>query len=290
MSDNSIKKSLLEHLRISKEQKEPLLAGSEYVLTKQVIQAYEESIRYCQEQVARFEADLRSMAALPRNAQLVTAGFRIKGYALAIPVHDDYDMGLELESIIDCLKETHSLQGYLDFPDSRGRMRLYPYQVEELSIIFPEFFGYSLIDELERMKKSFEASYGRQVYEGTMDKLKLAISWESNHAMTKGNEELALRMKESDTTLMLGIAANPEAETKKAIKPRSEPSREEIEAALQEMALKDLEIRTPSQIASLPPVEDRSVAIDTVNVPKRQTKRKIVKKTAPKPAREKAPA
>ena len=30
MADNSIKKSLLEHLRISKEQKEPLLAGSEY--------------------------------------------------------------------------------------------------------------------------------------------------------------------------------------------------------------------------------------------------------------------
>ena len=89
---------------------------------------------------------------------------------------------------------------------------------------------------------------------------------------------------------MLGIAANPEAEKTKAPRAKAEPTREEIEAALQEMALKDLEIRTPSQIAELPPVEDRSVAIDTVNVHRRQQKKAVKKRTAPKPAKEKAPA
>jgi hypothetical protein len=164
-------------------------------------------------------------------------------------------------------------------------MALYPYEVEELSIIFPEFQTYNLMDELTRAKKGFEASYGKQVYAGTVEKLKLAISWESNHAMTKGNEELALRMKESDTTLMLGIAANPETEKKQVQMVKPEVNRQEIEKSLQEMAAKDLEIRTPSSIADIPPLPDTSVAIDTVNVTRRTRKRKLKDRTRARPAK-----
>ena len=290
MADGSIKKNLLEHLRISKEQKEPILAGSEYVLTKQVTQAYEESIKYCQEKVSDYERQIKELSGTARQARLVGAGFKIKGYALVIPVHDDYDMAEELEAAISSLKLTFGLQAYLDGPKNHGKFVLYPYEVKELSIIFQDFNTYNFVEELDNMLRAFQASYGRQMYSGALEKLKLAISWEVNHAMTKGNEELALRMKESDTTLMLGIAANPETESKPKVYKKPEPTREEVETGLQEMASKDLEIRAPSQIPTPMTVEDKSVAIDCVNESRRVRKHKIKARTSPHEAKTKVNA
>jgi len=289
-SESGLKSRILEMVRTTKEQKEPLLAGSEYKLTKQVTQAYGEAIEYSKQKVAMYEAEAKTFATQPRNCRLVGPGHKVKGYALVISVHDDYDMSAELDSIIECLRETHSLQEYLDVPTSRGKMKLYPYVIEELSIIFPEFFAYNLVEELERLKKGLEASYGRQVYAGTVSKLQLAIGWEVNHAMTTGNSELAERLKESDTTLLVSLAAGAEQDSKPAKHVRPEPTREEVEHALQEMALKDLEIRTPSSIPGPESVDDQSVAIDTVNVRRNHAKKKVAKKTASKPAKEKATA
>ena len=119
-----------------------------------------------------------------------------------------------------------------------------PLRLKNSSIIFQDFNSYNFVEELDSMLKSFEASYGRQMYSGAVEKLQLAISWEVNHAMTKGNEELAERLKESDTTLLVshGRRIGNGKETCQKIK--DEPTREEIETALQQIAAEDLEIRT----------------------------------------------
>lgn len=285
-SESGLKTRILEMVRTTKEQKEPILAGSEYILTKQVTQAYEEAIKYSFSQVNKYEADLKAFNSDSRNCRLVGAGFKVKGYALVIPVHDDYDMGEEMDAAISSLKLTFGLQLYLDGKKNHGKMVLAPHEVEELSIIFPEFLTYNLVEDLQKMKRGFEASYGKQVYTGTAEKLNLAIAWEVNHAMTTGNSELAERLKESDTTLLVSMAAGAQEDAKPAKRVKDEPSREEVEAALQQIALEDLEIRTPSSISELEPVEDKTVAIDTVNVSRKARKRKIRERTAPKPSKE----
>jgi hypothetical protein len=282
-SESGLKSRILEMVRTTKEQKEPLLAGSEYVLTKQTIQSYEESIKCSQEQIMQYEEQLRDFNALNHHCRLVGAGQKVKGYALVIPVHDDYDMGKELETAILSLQQTHNLQQYLDDPECHGKFRLYPYEVAELSLMFGEFFTYDLVDDLAKMKKGFEASYGRQQYSQTIDRLNLCISWESNHAMTKGNEELAERLKESDTTLLVSMAAGSEqpSEVKKP-KPITGPTRDEVEKALQQLAQQDLEIRTPSEIPETEAIKDNSATIDCVNVPRRIRKKRIKDRTRAK--------
>ena len=131
-SESGLKNRILEIVRTTKEQKEPVLAGSEYVLTKQVTQAYEEAIKYSQEKVSDYERQIKELSGVGRQARLVGAGFKVKGYALVIPVHDDYDMAEELEAAISSLKLTFGLQAYLDGPKNHGKFVLYPFEVKEL--------------------------------------------------------------------------------------------------------------------------------------------------------------
>lgn len=292
MADGAIKNWLTQNMRISKEQQEPVLAGTEYRVTKQVTQAYKEAIDYSNQRVKEYEEQAAEFDPAAHYCRVVGPGCKLKGYNLVIPIHDDYDLTKEFEAAIRSLKETFSLQDYLDNPDMHGKIKLYPYEIEELSIIFPEFQAYNLVKELEEMKKRMEASYGQQIYSKTVEHFKQTIEWEVNQAMIKGNEEIALRMKESDTTLMLSLTAGQESENRAPARiPRIEPTRKEIEAGLKERALKDLEINAPSEIDNRPPEKDTSVALDTVNVPRRVRKKKVRNRTRDKPAeKEKASA
>ena len=287
--ESGLRTRLLEVVRSTKAQKEPLTAGSEYADTKKVVQSYEEQLKLLSARHEEALAELTACNAMRRHCRLVTDGYEVKGYGLLIPIREDRDIVKELEAVSASLKATGSLALYLDAPDHIGGMKLYPYPVKELSMFFPEPLSYCLLDEIEKMVKAFRAAYAVQVYAGGIRSIEQAIGWEENASMIVGNVELAERLKESDTTLLVGMAAaQAEDERPRAkVKLPEEKSQAEIERALQEMAGKDLEIETPSKIGMESPLgsQEHLTGVDAVNVksPRKKIKRKEKKKPVSKP-------
>jgi hypothetical protein len=274
--ESGLKTRILEIVRTTKAQKEPLTAGSQYEDTKRVIQSYEEQWKYLKARLDEAQDELKACKAVPTKAIIVGDGYTVKGYGFLVPLHDDFDIVSDLELAVRSLKESYGLGMYLDNPAHHGKMVLYPYPVKELALLFPEFCEYDLVNELSKMARSCKASFGVQVYSGALRSVEQAIKWEENASMIVGNKELAERLKESDTTLLVSLAAGAqEDDTKEPARLPKEPSKAEIEAALQQMAAKDLEIATPSKIPASAPVagDDKLTGIDVVN--EKRSKKKI---------------
>ena len=217
-------------------------------------------------------------------------GFKVKGYGLLIPMRDDLDVVKELTAINDCMRKEYGLGSYLANRESAGKLVLYPYPVTELAMFFPEFMAYNLVQEVDKMIRSFEAAYRVQVHEKAIKSIQDYIQMEENAATISGNRELAERLKESDTTLMLSLAAGTQADSTEpmAIHKEREPTPAEIEASLNEMAYKDYEIKTPSTLnMPAPEMQDHNLTgIDVVNQkkPRKKIKKKEKKiKTITKP-------
>ena len=278
--ESGLKSRILEIVRTTKPQREPLTAGSEYVDTKRVIQAYEEQRKYLKARLDEARGELATCKALPCQCQLVKEGFVVKRYGFLIPLKDDLDIVAELELAIRSLKESHGLGMYFDDPSHHGRIVLYKYPIAEMCLFMQEPLNFNMVSELEKMVRSFRAAYAVQVYSGAIRSVEEAIRWEENASMIIGNRELAERLKESDTTLLVGLAAGAQGD-EGALKPEklpAEPSMAEVERALQDLAAGDLEIKTPSSIATKSPLDadSKATGVDVVNA--KSSKRAIRKK------------
>ena len=64
MAEAGLRTWLKEMAKGTKEQKEPVLIGTEYVDTKRLIQQYEEEIKYHQLKLEKAEADLAACRAI----------------------------------------------------------------------------------------------------------------------------------------------------------------------------------------------------------------------------------
>lgn len=283
--ESGLKTRILEVVRGTKEQKEPLLAGSEYELTKKVIQSYEEQKKYLTGKLDECKAKLIECNRQGRRSIVVDKGYVVKGYGLLIALRDDLDLIAELTAAIDSMKTTYSFEKYLATrKGNHAQLVMDPYLVQELSLIFPGFLTYNIVSEMENMVESTKAAYGVQVYTQALRSVDEAIGYEANASMIVGNKELAERLKDSDTTLLVSLAAGAQQDAKpEKVRQPKEPTREEVERGLQELANKQLELQTPSSIAEFPADTDKSVGVDVVNG--RNQKKRVKAKEKPKPAK-----
>jgi len=288
--ETGLKSRILEIVRSTKAQKEPLTTGSEYAGTKKVIQSYEEQKKYLLDRLKDAEDELEACKSVPRRYEIVKEGYNVKGYGLLIPLRDDVDIEREMALIAESMMGTYSLGLYLGSPGHHGQIVLHPYPATELSLWFPEPLHYNLANEAEKAQRSFRAAYGVQVYAGAVRSVEQAIAWEENASMIVGNEEMAERLKESDVTLLVGMAAaqQDDAEGRRPVKLPSEPGKAEIAQALRDLAAEELEIKTPSSIPGGLPFEQAEplTGIDTVNVgqsPRKKIKRKEAARQKAKP-------
>ncbi|WP_019178212.1 hypothetical protein [Methanomassiliicoccus luminyensis] len=283
--ETGLKARVLEVVRSTKAQREPLLTGSQYSDTKKVIQHYEEQRKYLLDRLAEAEGELEACKGVSRQGMIVKEGFQVKGYGLLVPLRDDLDICAELDKAINSMQHAYGLGLYMEGAHE-GKIVLYPYQVRELSLWFPEPLIYDLTAEMATWKRSFKAAYAVQVYAGAVKSVEQAIRWEENAATIVGNVELAERLKESDTTLLVSLAAAAQADEEKrtAAKLPAEPTLAEVEKTIQEMAAGDLEIRTPSAIAGGSPLDakDQLTGIDVVNTKSPRKKIKSGERAKPR--------
>lgn len=272
-SESGLRSRLAELIRIAKDVKEPVVTGSEYEQTKRVLQSYAEQKAYLKDKLAESKKELERHRAMARRAEIVGEGYVVKGYGLLFPLNDDYDIVKELRDMAESFRTSYGLMMYNHHPERRGQLVLHDYQVKGYALLFPFFLEYNIAKELDSMADSFKAAFGVQLYTGALRSVNDMMFYEDNAAQIKGNKELADRIRESDTTLMLSLAAGASPEGAEPAERRSdeliEPSREEIEQALQEMAQKDTEIRTPSTVAPdyRMPDEPPAPALGTATLP-----------------------
>lgn len=248
MAESGLLSKIVERIHIGADIKEPVITGSEYIGTKKVLQSYAEQRKWLKTRLNESKRELERCRSTAKRAEIVGEGRQIEGYGLLFPLSDDYDLVAELRAAAESFRRTHGLGNYNRRTDRHGRLVFDGTEIDGYSLLFPSFLDYDAAKELDGMADAFTAAYGVQLYAGAIDSVDSQMYYEDNAAQIRGNKELADRIKESDTTLLLSLTSSASDGARERDE-LPEVDQDEIERALQEMVAREAEIQTPSRIA-----------------------------------------